>query len=47
MVSPLFRVAGLSRIPFFGNMVGGNALQAGLRSGLFEYRFLVLERSPA
>lgn len=47
MVSPLFRVAGLSRIPFFGNMIGGNALQAGLRSGLFEYRFLVLERSPA
>jgi len=47
MTSPLFRLVGLSHVPFFGNMIGGNALQAGLRSGLFEYRFLVLERRPA
>ena len=44
LLSPLFRRIGLSRLPFFGNMIGGNALQVGLRDGLFTYRFLVFRK---
>ena len=43
-LSPLFRGLGVASIPFFGNMVGGDALQAGLRRGLLGYRLLVLRK---
>lgn len=43
-LSPVFRRLGLARLPFFGNMIGGNALQVGLREGLFTYRFLVFRK---
>lgn len=46
LVSPVLRATGLGRFPFVGNMVGGNALQTGLRTGLFEYRMLVLRNGP-
>jgi hypothetical protein len=35
---------GLGRIPFYGNMIGGNALQIGLREGVLRYELLVLRR---
>ncbi len=44
LLSPVFRLLGLARVPFFGNMIGGNALQVGLREGFFTYRFLVFRR---
>jgi hypothetical protein len=31
-------------IPFFGNMIGGNALQMGLRGGYLKYHMLVLRK---
>ncbi|MGE0159899.1 MAG: cyclopropane-fatty-acyl-phospholipid synthase family protein [Gemmatimonadales bacterium] len=34
----------LTRIPFFGNLIGGHALQTGLRSGFLEYRLLVFRK---
>jgi hypothetical protein len=45
-MSPLFDKLGLTRLPFFGNMVGGNALQIGLRDGFLRYH-LVLFRKEA
>ncbi len=42
--APLFRRLGLDGIPFFGNMIGGNALQVGLRKGFIRYRAVVLRR---
>jgi SAM-dependent methyltransferase len=45
-VSPLALKLGLVRMPFYGNMIGGNALQIGLRDGFLTYRMLVLEKAP-
>jgi SAM-dependent methyltransferase len=39
-LSPLFARLRLHGIPFFGNMIGGDALQSGLRQGFLEYRLL-------
>lgn len=44
MLSPMFARLGLGRIPFYGNMIGGNALQIGLREGFLRYQLLVLRR---
>lgn len=44
-VSPMLRRLGFSRFPFFGNMIGGNALQSGLRRGLIGYRMIVFTRA--
>ena len=43
-LSPWFRRLKLIGVPLFGNMIGGNALQVGLRGGLSMYRFLVFRR---
>lgn len=43
-LSPAFRGLGLVRVPFFANMVGGDALQDGLREGFIRYRGLVLRK---
>ena len=40
LVAPLVACLGLTRIPFFGNLVGGNALHQGLCEGIFGYRWL-------
>ncbi len=45
VLAPLFRMAGLVGVPFFGNMIGGDALQRGLRAGDFSYRILVYRRA--
>jgi SAM-dependent methyltransferase len=42
ILAPSFSRLGLVDVPFFGNMIGGNALQEGLRSGVFSYRMLTL-----
>lgn len=42
-VAPLLSRLGLVRVPFFGNMIGGNALQTGIRKGVFDYRMLTFE----
>lgn len=34
----------LAEIPFWGNMIGGSALQTGLSRGWIEYRMLVFDR---
>lgn len=39
-LSPLWARLGLTRFPFYGNMVGGNALQVGLREGFLRYQLL-------
>jgi SAM-dependent methyltransferase len=44
LVSPLFERLGLARVPFFGNMIGGNALQIGLSDGFLRYRMLVFRK---
>jgi hypothetical protein len=43
-LSPLAARLGLARFPFHGNMIGGNALQVGLREGFLRYQLLVLRR---
>ncbi len=43
-LSPVLRFLGLESIPFFGNMIGGNALQIGLRAGFLEYHLLVFRK---
>lgn len=40
VVAPVLASLGLERLPFFGNMIGGNALQQGLGRGLLSYRML-------
>jgi len=45
LFAPLFARAGLVGVPFFGNMIGGNALQEGTRRGAFSYRMLTLAAS--
>lgn len=41
--APLLSLLGLVHVPFFGNMIGGNALQTGIREGVFDYRMLTFE----
>jgi SAM-dependent methyltransferase len=43
-VSPLLERLGLARIPFCGNVIGGNALQVGLREGFLSHEFLILRK---
>jgi len=43
-LSPWFQRAGWENIPFFGNMIGGNALQIGLTEGFLRYRVVSFER---
>jgi tocopherol O-methyltransferase len=43
-LSPLFARLGLGRVPFYGNLIGGNALQIGLRDGFLRYQLLVLRK---
>jgi cyclopropane fatty-acyl-phospholipid synthase-like methyltransferase len=43
-IAPLIPYFGLANVPFFGNMLGGNALQQGLREGLFTYRWLAFQK---
>ncbi len=45
MVSPPARALGLTRRPFWANVVGGNALNRALRSGWIQYRLLALRPS--
>jgi membrane glycosyltransferase len=45
MLAPTAGRLGLVRLPFFGNLIGGNALQIGLREGFLQYRLIVLERT--
>lgn len=42
-VAPLLSLLGLTHVPFFGNMIGGNALQTGIRNGVFDYRMLTFQ----
>lgn len=44
VLSPSLVRLGLSRIPFYGNLIGGNALQIGLRDGFLRYRLLVFRK---
>lgn len=46
VVAPLMAAFGLTGIPFCGNVVGGNALQVGLREGFIHYTLVTL-RKPA
>jgi SAM-dependent methyltransferase len=41
LLVPVFRALRLSGVPFFGNMIGGDALQRGIRAGDFSYRMMV------
>jgi cyclopropane fatty-acyl-phospholipid synthase-like methyltransferase len=43
-LSPLLVRLGLGRIPFCGNLIGGDALQIGLRDGYLRYRLLVFRK---
>ncbi len=44
MLVPAFRALRLGRVPFFGNMIGGHALQRGLGGGSIRYRMLVFTK---
>ncbi|MBM4183476.1 MAG: methyltransferase domain-containing protein [Gemmatimonadetes bacterium] len=44
-LSPLVARMGLVRMPFYGNLIGGNALQIGLREGFVRYQLLVFEKA--
>jgi len=44
-VSPILAGLGLVRFPFYGNMIGGHALQVGLREGFLVYKLLILEKA--
>jgi len=46
LTSPAFGHLGLARIPFFGNIIGGHALQEGLERGFIRYRLMVFRRAP-
>ncbi len=46
LIAPVASGLGLERMPFFSNLIGGNALHAGLGKSLFEYRWLSFRRSP-
>jgi hypothetical protein len=47
LIRPWLRGSRFSSSPFFGNMIGGNALQIGLREGFLKYRFVVFRRQAA
>ena len=44
LLCPLIRMLGLTDVPVFGNMIGGNALQNGIREGILSYRLLRFRR---
>jgi len=44
LAAPIFEGARLSGVPFFGNMIGGDALQRGLDSGLIRYTLMAFVR---
>ena len=44
-LAPLLVRLDLARIPFYGNMIGGNALQVGLRESFLLYHLLVLRKA--
>lgn len=44
LVCPLIRMLRLGNVPVFGNMIGGNALQNGIREGILTYRLLRFRR---
>jgi len=44
LVSPSLASLGLATIPFCGNMIGGHALQVGLREGFIRYSLVVLRK---
>jgi hypothetical protein len=46
-VSPLLERFDLARIPFCGNVIGGNALQVGLREGFLRHELLILRKEPS
>jgi SAM-dependent methyltransferase len=46
VVAPLLAALGLTGIPACGNLIGGNALQIGLREGFVRYALVAL-RKPA
>ena len=45
LLGPVFRTLGLARIPFFANMIGGRALEIGLREKFLAYRFLTFHKN--
>ena len=45
LLGPVFRTLGLAHVPFFANMIGGRALQIGLREKFLAYRFLAFQKS--
>jgi hypothetical protein len=45
-VAPVLDLFGLVRVPFCGNMIGGNALQQGLARGVLAYRMLTFAHGP-
>ncbi len=45
LVSPMVRVLGLARRPFWANVVGGHALNRAIREGWIRYRMLTLART--
>lgn len=47
VVAPVLARLRLVGVPFCGNMIGGNALQEGLRRGVLSYRMLTFTRGPA
>jgi SAM-dependent methyltransferase len=44
IASPLMAGLGLARMPFCGNLIGGNALQIGLREGFLRYQLLTFRK---
>jgi SAM-dependent methyltransferase len=46
-LTPLMAGLRLERVPFYGNMTGGHALQVGLREGFLRYALLVLRKGAA
>lgn len=47
LLSPVLRRLRLASTPFFGNMIGGGALHAGLRDGLFTYRLVAFQKGAS
>jgi len=45
VLSPVMARLGLVTVPFCGNMIGGNALQIGLREGFIRYALLAFRRA--
>lgn len=45
LLGPVFRTLGLAHVPFFANMIGGRALQVGLREKFLAYRFLTFQKN--